>query len=284
MNESKVFPKKSLGQNFLIDSNIARKIVESSGIQPGDFVLEIGPGKGALTKFLIECSIFYVGIEVDKNLIPLLNEFKEKNNNIFFEILCGDFLLFDEEHWVNEFGQKIFLLGNIPYSLSSPILFKLLDRRQFYKKAIMMVQREVANRIVAIPGTKDFSILSVLIQTFANARKLFDVSPRCFFPAPKVFSSVISIEFKNEFLSDERYPIFKEIVKLAFNQRRKMISNSLFKRLGLNVDTCGNDPNLSFFVSKRAEELSFNDFLHLVDLLISRFPNNVKVFDRGNRL
>ncbi|MEJ5285644.1 MAG: SSU rRNA (adenine(1518)-N(6)/adenine(1519)-N(6))-dimethyltransferase [Candidatus Kapaibacterium sp.] len=273
MTLPKVKPKKRFGQNFLVDNNIARKIVESLYISPESLVVEIGPGKGSLTKFLVDYPIYYFGFEIDEELTSYLDELKSKNKCIFFEILFKDFLEFKEKELCERFHQKIYLFGNIPYYLTSPILFKVLDNRQYYEKITLMVQREVANRIVAKPKTKDYGILSVLIQTFSNVKKLFDVSPQCFFPQPKVYSSVIKIEFKDNFLEFSNYLFFKEIVKLSFNQRRKILSNNLFKRLGLDDKTIANDEILFEFSSKRPEELSSNDFLNLTDVLVNNYPS-----------
>lgn len=284
MNDTRTRPKKSLGQNFLVDNNIARKIVESADIELDDVVVEIGCGRGALTKFLLDYPIYYICYEIDKNLFPFLEHFQSQNKCKDFEIIFEDFLNFDELQWIQRINKQITLLGNIPYYLSSQILFKILDNRKFYRKVVLMVQREVANRIVAEPKTKDYGILSVVVQTFSNVQKMFDVSPKCFFPPPKVYSSVISIKFKPEFLDYDKYQIFKKIVRLSFNRRRKILANSLFKRLGLPTEIVQNDEIILKFSSKRAEELSSNDYLELVELLTKKYPDNVQVFDRRGRI
>ncbi len=284
MNFSSISPKKSLGQNFLIDKNIVIKIISSLAIQDNDFIVEIGPGRGALTKFLTEFPINYVGVEIDKNFFDILEEFKKSNQNYFFEIVNQSFLEFNEKYWVDKFGRDIILVGNIPYYLTSPILFKILDKRKFYHKVLLMVQREVANRLIGSPGTKDYGILSVIFQLLANIVKLFDVSPTCFYPKPKIFSTVIEVEFKENFKEYENFLILKEIVKLAFNQRRKILLNSLFKRLNFNEQIIKNDNFLQRIAFLRAEQLTPNDFLDLVSLLVQNYFNHVKRIDRRNRI
>jgi len=262
-----VSPKKSLGQNFLIDINIAKKIVSSLLLKEKDFVVEIGPGKGILTQLLLQYPITYLGIELDRSLSSFLEKFEGEN----FKIIFADFLEFKEKEWTEKYKSKIILLGNIPYNLTSEILFKLIDNRKYYLKAVLMVQKEVANRLIAEPRTKDYGILTVLLQLFAWVEKLFDVPPQCFFPSPKVYSTVIRLEINENMINYKNYEMMKKIIRLAFNQRRKTLLNSLFKRMGINIEIIYNDAFLSEISSKRAEELSPEDFLNLTELFVNNY-------------
>lgn len=275
MSKFGLIPKKSLGQNFLIDKNIARKIIDSLELYRNDLVVEVGPGKGALTQFLINEPIIYIGIELDTNLVLGLQDFRFISRNLYFEIIEQDFLEFSESNLVGKFERRIKLIGNIPYNLTSPILFKVLDNRAFYDEVLLMVQREVANRLIGRPGTKDYGTLSVLFQEFADVKKLFDVSPTCFFPEPKVHSSVITIRFKESLLQYKYYDFLKKMVKLAFNQRRKILQNSLFKRLNLLNQFVSTDPLLYGFSYKRAEELYPSEFTYLVEHIANKYSDYV---------
>lgn len=275
MSKFGLIPKKSLGQNFLIDKNIARKIIDSLELYRNDLVVEVGPGKGALTQFLINKPIIYIGIELDTNLVLGLQDFRFISRNLYFEIIEQDFLEFSESNLVGKFERRIKLIGNIPYNLTSPILFKVLDNRAFYDEVLLMVQREVANRLIGRPGTKDYGTLSVLFQEFADVKKLFDVSPTCFFPEPKVHSSVITIRFKESLLQYKYYDFLKKMVKLAFNQRRKILQNSLFKRLNLLNQFVPKDPLLYGFSYKRAEELNPSEFASLVEHIANKYSDYV---------
>lgn len=275
MSKFGLIPKKSLGQNFLIDKNIARKIIDSLELYRNDLVVEVGPGKGALTQFLINEPIIYIGIELDTNLVLGLQDFRFISRNLYFEIIEQDFLEFSESNLVGKFERRIKLIGNIPYNLTSPILFKVLDNRAFYDEVLLMVQREVANRLIGRPGTKDYGTLSVLFQNFADVKKLFDVSPTCFFPEPKVHSSVITIRFKESLLQYKYYDFLKKMVKLAFNQRRKILQNSLFKRLNLLNQFVSTDPLLYGFSYKRAEELYPSEFTYLVEHIANKYSDYV---------
>ncbi|MCX7908388.1 MAG: 16S rRNA (adenine(1518)-N(6)/adenine(1519)-N(6))-dimethyltransferase RsmA [Ignavibacteria bacterium] len=274
MKNASFTSKKSLGQNFLIDNNIAKKIVGFLELKENDLVVEIGPGKGKLTEFLIRLPIFYIGVEIDKMLCHELEGLFSDSQR--YKIINQDFLEFNEEYFSNIFGKKIILVGNIPYYLTSPILFKFLDNRFSYEKAVLMVQREVGERIVAKPKTKEYGTLSVLLQYFTKPRKLISVPPQCFSPVPKVYSTVVSLEVLQDRIEYPNYSILKQVVRKAFNQRRKMLLNSLFKRLGIGELLSELDPVLKSFFMKRAEELSPNDFEVLVNILVNNYYEYVQ--------
>ena len=253
-------PKKELGQNFLNDDNISKKIVEAINIEDGDNLIEIGPGTAALTKHLYNYNINYHGIEVDPRSAELLkNDFVERKKKKFI-IINQDFKKVDIEEIYNDSNVKIF--GNLPYYLTSPIIFKVLESSHKFNSAIFMVQKEVAQRITAKQGSKENGILGILCDLKSDAKKLFDVSPNCFYPKPKVWSSVIKLEFNKEIQTQEFNQI-KRIVKKSFNQRRKMISNTLKEEI-INSGVTEND-----YFKMRPEQLSSVDFIKLNKILIN---------------
>lgn len=250
------FPKKRLSQNFLTDANIARKIVGSLDVQEGDTVLEIGCGRGALTRWLLEepCSVH--GIEVDSSLIPLLkDEFGSRPN---FTLHEGDVLCFDPSA-VPAPGRLLKLIGNLPYHIASPILFRVMEWGNLLERAVLMIQKEVADRVAHAPGSREYGLLSVFCQYHAECRVLFDVPPAAFFPRPKVTSAILEWRPRTYPVQPADYGRFAAVVKRAFNQRRKMLRNSLSPMI--------RGREVSFDLQRRPEELSVDDFVQLSNLL-----------------
>lgn len=244
-----VKPKKSLGQHFLNDRNIARKIAVSI---PDENLplLEIGPGTGMLTQFLLERKNRLKVIEIDDESVRYLKQnLKQLNEE---NILSGDFLRTDlKQLFSGEFG----VVGNFPYNISSQILFRVLDIREQVPLLCGMFQLEVAQRITSGHGNKQYGILSVLLQTYYNANLLFTVAENVFTPPPKVRSAVIMLTRKDEKPPVTDHGLFVKIVKAAFNQRRKMLRNSLSTVLSRNISlSCQN---------LRPEQLSVEDFVNL---------------------
>lgn len=243
--------KKALGQHFLNDDNIARKIAESiTGHGGYTRLLEIGPGTGVLTKHLLTNPKFdfYVA-EIDTESVAYL---KQAYPALTPHILEGDFLQMDLEAFAA--GQKMGIVGNFPYNISSQILFKVYDNRHLVTECSGMFQKEVAKRIASGPGNKDYGILSVLLQAFYTIEYLFTVPPGVFTPPPKVDSGVIRL-VRNEvetLACDEK--LFKQVIKAGFNQRRKTLRNAL------SVLYTG-APHPLF--TQRAEQLSVADFVEL---------------------
>lgn len=217
--------KKSLGQHFLTDNNIINKILKSVNAEDGDRVIEIGPGTGALTKWLVQQHKDVHAIEVDQRAVAVLEEQLEG-----LTIHQKDVLKVDWTELITETGNT-YVIGNLPYYITSPILFSLLESREYFSEAILMMQKEVAQRLVASPSNKDYGILSVQTQLMSTPEILFDVSPNSFSPPPKVMSSVIRLTFDKPKLpcSDKT---LKTVVRTAFNQRRKKLSNSLKPAVG----------------------------------------------------
>lgn len=241
--------KKSLGQHFLNDENICRNIVSQLDYPEGMQLVEIGPGGGALTKYLaVKEQINYKAIEVDE----------EKVNYLIrtFPVLDGKIIHEDILRTVPPFEGKFTVIGNFPYNISSPIMFTMLDWEPQVAEIIGMFQKEVAQRIAAGPGSKLYGILSVLTQAYFQVTYLFDVAQNAFTPPPKVMSGVVRFTNIGNPHGIERFDKFKMLVKAAFNQRRKTLRNALRGTLPPAALT---DP----LMDKRAEQLSVADFVYL---------------------
>lgn len=215
-----VRPKKSLGQHFLNDHNIARKIVDSIAGNP-ELVLEIGPGMGVLTRHFAEKLFNFKVVEIDKESVAYLKSNLQISDD---KIIEGDFLQLElEKHFPYQYA----IIGNFPYNISSQIFFKVLENRQHVTQVVCMIQKEVAERIAAPPGSKTYGILSVLLQAFYEIKYLFTVNENVFIPPPKVKSAVIRLTRNSTLQLDCNETFFLKIVKAAFNQRRKTLRNSL---------------------------------------------------------
>ena len=248
-----VSPKKFLGQHFLIDENISKKIVNSVSLKEFDKIVEIGPGKGALTKYLFKFSDKLILIEYDTESVKFIkSSFKKHNPNI----IKRDFLKYNLNDILLQTSKNL-IIGNFPYNISSQIIFKILDNYLLVDNLIGMFQKEVAERIVSKPNTKEYGIISIKTQLLFDVKILFNVSPNVFSPKPRVNSSVISMIRKKKINVDFDLKLFDRLVKLSFQQRRKKIKNSLKK-----LDIKENILEDSIF-GLRPEQLSVNDFIRL---------------------
>ncbi|MFT4662457.1 MAG: 16S rRNA (adenine1518-N6/adenine1519-N6)-dimethyltransferase [Patiriisocius sp.] len=251
-----VKPKKHLGQHFLTDLVIAEKIVEALEVDSSSSVLEIGPGEGVLTDFLMaKKNIELTLIEIDPESIFHLN-LNYINRDV--KIIEGDFLKMDLDDIFAEKSLKI--IGNFPYNISSQIMFKVFENRDQVIGLVGMFQKEVAKRIAAPPGSKTYGILSVLIQAYYSVEYILDVPPEVFNPPPKVHSGVIKLQRNDRSKLPMSDNDFKKIVKMAFGQRRKTLRNSLRGALGDKVLP-------EKFTMQRPEQLSVDDFLELAIFL-----------------
>lgn len=251
-------PRKSLGQNFLLDENVLRKIVRAIEPQPEDQFVEIGPGMGALTKHLLEAGSSCFAVEIDQRLIPLLQERFAAYPN--FKLLNQDFRAVDLRQFAQE--RKLRLAGNIPYHITSHLVFTAFAQREILRDMTLTVQREVAERIVAPPGGKEYGILSIISQTFARAELLFTVSPHVFRPKPEVESAVVRWHFQAPPapIVDEEF--YVRMVKAIFGQRRKTLRRSLSSFLSV-------EPQLDFIdLQRRPETLSITELIQLANACV----------------
>ena len=252
-----VKPKKNLGQHFLKDTEIAKHIAETLDGFPLLPVLEVGPGTGMLTRYLIEKKRNLTVVEIDRQSTAYLREhFPELKN----KIIENDFLKLDLGKLYN--NSAFCLIGNYPYNISSQIFFKVLDYKNIITCCAGMIQKDVAERIIAPPGNKTYGILSVLLQTWYNIEYLFTVSEQAFIPPPKVKSAVVRLTRNKREKLDCNEKLFKSVVKTGFNQRRKMLRNSL-KSLLPDESRLPDDPLLN----QRPEQLSIAQFEELTNLL-----------------
>ncbi len=254
--------KKSLSQNFLIDGNIIAKTIAVAEVSSDDIVLEIGPGPGALTEALLNTDCSVIAIEKDETFASHL--VKQQKATVF----CDDILTFPIEDTLNEYlphGKKTKVVANIPYSLTSPLLARLVPLNHLFSTITIMVQEEVARRCVAQPGSRDYSSLTVFLNYYSQPRYEFKVKKTCFYPVPKVNSAVISLQLtkRDEIDAPEK---FFQLVRQAFQQRRKTIRSSLRSLFLPNrIAECLTDLNHS--PHARPEELSIDDFIALYRIM-----------------
>ena len=241
-------PRKRFGQNFLVDQQIINQIVSTISPKKNDHIIEIGPGKGALTFPLIDYLENIHVIEIDRDLIALL----QKKNNIKITIHESDALVFN----FDQFKQKVRIVGNLPYNISSPLLFHLLNYRDNIIDMTFMLQKEVVDRIVAAPGSKVYGRTSVIMQAFFDTELMFVVPKESFDPQPKIESAILYLKTKSGPLVQNLRP-FEEIVKIAFSQRRKTLKNCLKSVL--------NQSQTDIDLSQRAEMLSVENFVTLMN-------------------
>lgn len=251
-------PLKKFGQNYLRDRNTLLKIVEEISPLPEDAFVEIGPGLGALTEELMKRSQRVTAVEIDTRVIDDL-----KRNFPSIEVINEDFLDIDLNTFYEKFQRPLRIAGNIPYNITSPIVFKLIENSDIIQDAVFMVQYEVARRMTAQKGTKDYGIFSNVLSYFTDVKFAFKVSPNVFYPRPRVDSAVVHLYFRKDKpqVSDEK--LFIKVVKAAFGNRRKTLKNSLNNSIfkDVNFEGCGID------MTRRAEELDLQDFLTLTDFI-----------------
>lgn len=253
-------PLKKYGQNYLVDNNVIDKIIKEFDITGNDKVLEIGPGEGALTNRLINLTNQLTLIEIDKRKIDIL---KEKFSSA--EIINGDFtkiILYDLFP-----KDKISIIGNIPYNITTPIFYKLIDSRRVINQAVLMVQYEVAKKITAEKNTKDYGIMNVLLNYFFNLKLCFKISPNVFYPKPKVFSAIVKLKTRENLNPNIDEELFINLVKSCFGNRRKNLKNSLSNTIFGNYDFAGAED----FLKLRAEQLGIEDFIKLTQTAQNKY-------------
>ncbi|MFH1823647.1 MAG: 16S rRNA (adenine(1518)-N(6)/adenine(1519)-N(6))-dimethyltransferase RsmA [Candidatus Firestonebacteria bacterium] len=260
-------PKKRLGQHFLIDKNIINIIISSAEIKKEDIVLEIGAGKGELTEYLCKiCNV--IAVEIDKNLSDILREKFQTFNNV--KIIQNDILKikFEELTHAPPEGARLKIIGNIPYYITTPVLFKLIENKKYLDTVLLMVQKEIAKRIVSKSGNKDYGVLSIMTQYHTEPKIVKIVSNNCFYPKPKVDSAIV----KFRMLDKPKYKVedenlFINLVRASFQQRRKIFKSALL-RLGYEEGVIKNIFNsLKLDLKIRGEDLSIEQFIAFSNLL-----------------
>jgi 16S rRNA (adenine1518-N6/adenine1519-N6)-dimethyltransferase len=266
-------PRKSLGQHFLVDAGTARRIASELAPQPGDCIVEIGPGRGALTRFLAVPGVTVLAVDIDARMLAEAGKLaQEEGWAERVRFLHADALRLDLTAIAAEQGRALRVAGNLPYNITSPLLFHIIDHRRAVGDCVFMMQREVAQRLVSPPGSREYGIPSVIAQLHADLRLAFHVPPEVFHPKPKVWSSVIGMRFRfdrEERVSD--YAQFRRLVRMAFGQRRKMLSNSLRPMLA------GRDlpDEIAARLHDRPEQLSVDDCIALCNALSASSSNAV---------
>ncbi len=254
--------KKSLGQNFLIDNNIKKKIIESANVSDKSLIIEVGAGNGALTRELIKLNVSVISFEIDKTLKSELDKIKSDNLTIIYE----DFLKVDLKEILKEYNyKKIHLIANLPYYITTPIIEKVMNEI-IIDEMIIMVQKEVGDRFRAKPNTKEYNSLSVFLQYYFDIEKVTYVSKNSFIPKPKVDSIVIKFTRHKELKKIEDLDFFFKFVRSAFKQKRKNLRNNLrdydLEKIENILKSMGKD------LTYRAEQLTIDEFIKISNLLV----------------
>lgn len=274
MNKYNIKANKSLGQNFLINKDVVKEIVESSQIEADDLVIEIGPGLGTLTKFLLEKAKKVVCIELDSKMIRILEDRFKLYDNL--EIKNEDVLKVDLQKLIKDEKERsnvknVKIVANLPYYITTPIIMKLLEEKLDLESITVMIQKEVADRLIAIPGDKDTGAITYTVNYYSIGEKIIEVSNNSFIPEPEVTSEVIKLTIrKNPPVQVINIELMFKIIKNAFMQRRKTLLNSLYnskifksKEKGIEIlKEVGLDQNI------RAEKLTLQDFANIADKIL----------------
>ncbi len=222
---------KSLGQNFLNDDNVVKKIVDAADLDKDTLVVEIGPGIGSMTRLLAQRAAGVAAIEIDKHLIPALHDNLSEYSNIDIinnDVMKADVAAIISEHMVKYSAKSVKVVANLPYYITTPIIMRFLEEVSGIDAMIFMVQKEVAQRMVSGPGTKDYGALSVAVQFYCKPQIIFDVPPHCFIPQPEVHSTIIKLDIlKEPSVKVDNKDLYFRIVKASFGQRRKTLVNGL---------------------------------------------------------
>ena len=265
--EHGVVPKKGWGQHFLVDRNILNKVVETAEIEGKDVVLEIGPGLGEMTLALAKEARRVIAVEIDPQMISILEERVKECSNV--EVVKGDILKVDFHEFLGHEKDPVKVVANLPYQISTPLLFRFIETRQLFSTLTLMLQREVAERMAASPGGKEYSPLSVFTQLVSDLSIRFLVKPNAFFPPPKVESAVIHMAWRKEPLvkiKDEKW--FKKIVRGCFGYRRKTLRNALkYSDLPLPKDVEPRMKKIGIDPQRRPETLSIQELASLAEAL-----------------
>lgn len=257
--------KKSLGQNFLNDKNVIHKIVESANIDRDTLVIEVGPGGGALTKLMVPLAGYALLYEADVRLESYLRDLLKNESN--YKIIIGDFLKANISNDISKFSYgKVYVVANLPYYITTPIIMKFIDEGVLPDKMVIMVQKEVAQRLSAKVGNRDYGSLTVFLNYYYDVKKLFDVSRNCFTPKPNVDSAIVEMNLKSNRLEVNNFDLFTKLVKDSFLYKRKTLRNNL-KDYDLDII----EKVLikyGFDLSVRAENLELEVFVNIANALV----------------
>jgi 16S rRNA (adenine1518-N6/adenine1519-N6)-dimethyltransferase len=267
LSEYGLFPKKSLGQHFLVDSNILNKVIRTAQIGKEDVVLEVGPGSGEMTLALARLAKKVIAIEIDPKLVAILKRKVEDYPNV--EVAKNDILKVDFKHFFKRERRPIKVVANLPYQISTPLLFRFVESKEAFSTFTLTLQKEVAERMVAFPGRKEYGPLSIFIQMFSDVSICFFIKRSAFFPRPKVDSAVVHMVWKEKPMverQDEEW--FRKVVKACFSYRRKTLMNALKhsdlsipEDVGARMEKIGIDPR------RRPETLTIEEFASLAEAL-----------------
>ena len=262
--------QKKYGQNFLIDTHILEKIISESRITKDDCVLEIGPGIGTMTQYLAESAKRVVAVEIDRSLIPILEDTLSEYDNV--TVINDDILKVDIQKICDEYneGKPIKVVANLPYYITTPIIMGLFESHVPLESITIMVQKEVADRMQQHPGTKDYGALSLAVQYYAKPEIVAEVSPNCFIPKPNVSSSVIRLtRYENPPVNVDNEHFMFSLIRASFNQRRKTLANGLANGgLGLDRETVNNAlEKMELSLTVRGEALTLEQFAKLSNIL-----------------
>ena len=264
-----VSPKRALGQHFLIDQGVAQKIVRQADLEPEDCVVEIGPGMGVLTFLMLPLVKKVIAVELDQGMADWLREKAEGSSSLI--VIRQDALGFDFAKAARDVGRKLKVVANLPYNISTPVLFRLLESRLLFSHFTLMLQREVAERIIASPGGKDYGPLAIFTQLYTSPKIMMQVPPEAFYPRPKVESALVRFEILERprvSINDDGF--FQKVVRASFAKRRKTLLNALTgsslslgpkDKVAAALEAIGIDPR------RRAETLNLGEFQRLAEAL-----------------
>jgi 16S rRNA (adenine1518-N6/adenine1519-N6)-dimethyltransferase len=267
--EYDLIPRKRWGQHFLVDRNILNKVVRTAQLEKGDVVLEVGPGLGEMTLALARQVKKVIAVEIDPKLVEVLRKKTVDSPNV--EVVKGDILKIHFNQLLDQEGQRLKVVANLPYQISTPLLFRFIESKEAFSTFTLMLQKEVAERMVAPPGRKEYGPLSIFIQMFSDVSIRFFIKPSAFFPPPKVESAVVHMVWKEKPMietNDEEW--FKRVVRACFGYRRKTLVNALKhselflpEPVELKMEAIGIDPR------RRPETLTIQEFAGLAEALKS---------------
>jgi len=269
LKEYGLVPRKRWGQHFLVDRNILSKVVRAAELEKGDVILEIGPGMGEMTLALARQAKKVIAVEIDRQLVKILKERTAEFSNI--TVIEGDILKISIEELYRQGQQQLKVVANLPYQISTPLLFRFIESKQFFSSLTLMLQREVAERMIAHPGGKEYGPLSIFTQSVSDLSIQFYIKPSAFFPPPKVESAVIRMAWKEIPLARlEEEGWFKKVVKGCFCYRRKRLVNALrHADLLLPEDLEKRIEKIGIDSQRRPETLTIQEFARLADALRS---------------